>query len=42
MNNADIGTLINILSAAFIARTWGWIGVIAYAITFAILAMVFK
>ena len=42
MNYTDISTLINILAAGFVARTWGWVGVVAYAITFAIMAVFFK
>ena len=42
MNYLDIAILINIIAAGFAARTWGWVGVITYAITFTILAMYFK
>jgi len=42
MNYINIATLINIIGAAFVARMWGWVGVIAYVITFIVLSVVFK
>ena len=42
MNYLDIATLINILGAAFVARTWGWVGVTAYVLTYIILSVVFR